>query len=60
MRSMFFAGIFALSASTALAQTGSAPAPATSAPQAATPATQAAGQQTGKPANICQELVAFM
>lgn len=52
MRMIIFAGIFALSASTSLAQTGTAPAPADPA------AAQQAG--AGGPANLCQELVAFM
>jgi hypothetical protein len=92
MRKMVLAGIFALSASTALAQTGTAPEPAaepaapaapqaaapetaapqtaapqTAAPRTATPAAPAetdpaAGQQADAagPANLCQELLAFM
>ncbi|MBA3448439.1 MAG: hypothetical protein H0T56_12700 [Pseudaminobacter sp.] len=70
MRKMVLAGIFALSASTSLAQTGTAPAPAApaaetatpAAPQAATPTDAAAAPQAiaGGPANLCQELVAFM
>jgi hypothetical protein len=58
MRKIIFAGMFALSASTSLAQTGTAPAPA--APAA--PADPAAAQQAaaGGPANLCQELLAFM
>src|SRR5690606_35846002 len=48
MEKMVLAGIFALAASTTFAQTG----PATS------PATDPAG--AGGPANLCQELLAFM
>ncbi|WP_163264503.1 hypothetical protein [Chelativorans alearense] len=70
MRKMFLAGIFALAASTSLAQTdtapepvapeGATPAPAT--PEAAAPGDSAATQQTeaGRPANLCQELLAFV
>ncbi len=56
MRKIFLAGIFALAASTSLAQTDTAPAPATP------PADSAATQQTeaGRPANLCQELLAFV
>ncbi len=53
MRNIVLAGIFSLAASTALAQT--APEPA--APSA--PAAPAETQQAG-PANLCQELLAFM
>jgi hypothetical protein len=56
MKKMLLAGIVALSASTSLAQTSTAPEPAApAAPAAETPA-----QQAGGPANLCQELLAFM
>ncbi len=56
MRTIIFAGIFALSASSAIAQTGTPRAPS---PPAAE--TAAAGQPgSGRPANLCQELLAFM
>ena len=52
MMRTLLAGIFALATSAALAQTGT---PASGTSDAAAPAAEA-----GKPANICQELVAFM
>ncbi|WP_287062354.1 hypothetical protein [Mesorhizobium sp.] len=54
MKKMLLAGIVALSTSTSLAQTSTAPEP--TAPAGATPA----AQQPGGPANLCQELLAFM
>lgn len=70
MRRTIFAGIFALAASTSLAQTPTAPKPVSpeeGAPQSGTsetaaPTNPAATQQTsaGQPANLCQELLAFM
>ena len=77
MRRTALAGIFALSASTALAQTGTAPEPAaepatgpateTAAPETATPAAPADADSAAVqradaagPANLCQELLAFM
>lgn len=55
MRTIIFAGIFALSASSSIAQPGTPPA----AP--ATPADPVAAQQSGgSPANLCRELLAFM
>lgn len=68
MKKVILAGFFALSASTALAQTNPAPQPAAPAPQAApstapaspAPSDQAASQPASGPANLCQELVAFM
>ncbi|RUM95832.1 hypothetical protein EET67_20780 [Pseudaminobacter arsenicus] len=55
MTKLFLAGIFALSVSTSLAQTHTAP----TAPAA--PANAGAGSATaGEPANLCQELLAFM
>jgi hypothetical protein len=56
MREMVLAGIVALSASTSLAQTSTAPGSAAPAADTATPA----AQQAGAPANLCQELLAFM
>lgn len=53
MRKIIFAGIFALSASAALAQTGSPLVPTA-------PAAKADPTSTGGPANLCQELLAFM
>lgn len=50
MRKIIFAGIFALSASAALAQTGSP----------LVPTAKADPTSTGEPANLCQELLAFM
>jgi hypothetical protein len=69
MRIFVIAGIVALSASTSLAQTSTAPAPAAPAPETATPAPPAATAPvypaatqagTGQPANLCQELLAFV
>jgi hypothetical protein len=72
MRRTALVGIFALTASTSLAQTGTAPGQAPEAPAAEAPAAPAqaapasdapaASQQAGTtgPANLCQELVAFM
>lgn len=62
MRMIIFAGIFALSASTSLAQTGTAPAPAAPGAETAVPVDPAAAQQAaaGGPANLCQEVLAFM
>ncbi|RWJ59190.1 MAG: hypothetical protein EOR32_23350 [Mesorhizobium sp.] len=56
MKEMVLAGIVALSASTSLAQTSTAPEPTAPATETATPA---AAQASG-PANLCQELLAFM
>ena len=58
MRTMVLAGIFALSASTSLAQTATQPQPA--APAAEAPADQAAAPPQSGPANLCQEFLAFM
>lgn len=64
MRIIVLAGIFALSASTSFGQTGTAPRPTV--PDAAPPAPaagagdQASAAQPGDPANLCQELLAFM
>ena len=70
MRKRVLAGIFALSASTSLAQTGTTPEPATEpaatstapAAPANSGANSGAGQQVDAagPANLCQELLAFM
>lgn len=69
MRKTVLAGIFALSASTALAQTNSAPEPTPpaetatpAAPAGPAPANPDAAPQAnaGGPANLCQELLAFM
>lgn len=71
MRTIILAGIFALSASTSLAQTDTAPAqaapePETTAPAQAAPEPEAtaptdpATASAGGPANLCQELLAFM
>lgn len=57
MRSIILAGMFVLSASASWAQTTTSPQPAAPAAEAQTD--QAAPQQGG-PANLCQELVAFM
>ena len=56
MKIMVFAGIVALSTSTSLAQTSTAPEP--TAPVVDTP--MPAAQRAGEPANLCQELLAFM
>ncbi|WP_274423841.1 hypothetical protein [Chelativorans sp. YIM 93263] len=70
MRIFVLTGVFALVASTALAQTDAAPEPATpeeEAPASATPENTApadptASQQAeaGQPANLCRELLAFV
>jgi hypothetical protein len=61
MRTIIFAGIFALSATSAIAQTGTPPAPSAPAEKAAAPSDPAARQPGGgKPANLCHELVVFM
>src|ERR687897_744891 len=70
MRTLVLAGIFALATSTSLAQTGAAPqptapapqAPATAAPEAPATTDGAAPQQANRagPANLCQELLAFV
>lgn len=57
MRKIIFAGIFALSASTALAQTGTPQVPTAPAAKSGAPADPASA---GGPANLCQELLAFM
>lgn len=60
MRIIVLAGILALSASTSFGQTGTAPQPtAPNAPAASGSGGQAAAQPGG-PANLCQELLAFM
>ena len=56
MKKIALAGILALSASTCLAQSTTSPQP--NAPSADTPA--GAASQAGGPANLCQELLAFM
>ncbi|MDQ6437669.1 hypothetical protein RB623_26765 [Mesorhizobium sp. LHD-90] len=59
MRKTVLAGIFALSASASFAQTNSPQQPA--APESPTaPAIQTDASQPGGPANLCQELLAFM
>lgn len=58
MRKIVLAGILALSASTSLAQTTTSPQPA--APTVGAPTGQAAASQQSGPANLCQELLAFM
>jgi hypothetical protein len=61
MRKFILAGMFALSASASQAQTPTPPQPAApAAPAAETPADQAAASRQGGPANLCQEIVAFM
>lgn len=70
MRNITLAGMFALVASTSLAQTDTAPRPAAPQNEAPTPAVPgvagpndaAATQQAakGQPANLCQELLAFV
>lgn len=64
MRKMIFAGIFALSASTSLAQTNTAPETTNPAPEGTAPEMTAPAEPTaanaGGPANLCQELLAFM
>lgn len=57
MRMLVLAGIFALSASTSLAQTATTQ-PAAPANEA--PVDQAAAPQRSGPANLCQEVLAFM
>ncbi|TIU03057.1 MAG: hypothetical protein E5W39_15090, partial [Mesorhizobium sp.] len=56
MKEMVLAGIVALSASTSLAQTSTAPEATAPAADTAMPV----AQQAGGPANLCQELLAFM
>jgi hypothetical protein len=56
MKAMVLAGIVALSASTSLAQTSTAPEGTAPAADTAMPV----AQQAGGPANLCQELLAFM
>ncbi|MCV0395594.1 MAG: hypothetical protein K5872_17170 [Rhizobiaceae bacterium] len=58
MRSVILTGIFVLSASTSWAQTTTSPQPADPAVEAQTDQATAA-RQTG-PANLCQEILAFM
>lgn len=57
-KKIFLAGIFALSASASLAQTTTPPQPA--GPAVETQGGQAAAPQQDGPANLCQELLAFM
>src|SRR5690606_15676971 len=57
MKSIILAGMFALSASTSLAQTTTPP--QTAAP-AVEPGTDQAAAPQGGPANLCQEILAFM
>src|SRR3546814_17654162 len=61
MKQMILVGILALAASPSFAQTDGAAAPA-AAPAAESPQTPAADPQAGGagPANLCQELLAFM
>ncbi|WP_287320201.1 hypothetical protein [Mesorhizobium sp.] len=59
MKKMLLAGIVALSTSTSLAQTSTAPEPTAPAAPAA-PTAETPAQQAGGPANLCQELLAFM
>lgn len=70
MRKVVLAGIFSLAASTSFAQTGTAPQPAPAQPapaqpapapalETAAPAPTAPAAATG-PANLCEELLAFM
>lgn len=58
MREIILAGVFALSVSTCLAQTSTAPQPAS--PEAASPAFQKPLAQQGGPADLCQEILVFM
>lgn len=58
MKEIILAGAFALSASTCLAQTATSPEPAPS--EAASPVDPAPVSQQGGPANLCQEILAFM
>lgn len=57
MRKIIFAGILALSASTSVAQIGTTPVPTGPAAKSGAPADPA---DTGGPANLCRELLAFM
>lgn len=57
MRTFVLAGILALSASTSLAQTAT---PQPAAPATEAPADQAVAAQRSGPANLCQEVLAFM
>ena len=58
MREIVLAGVFALSVSTCLAQTTTAPQPAS--PETASPAVQKPAAQQGGPADLCQEILIFM
>lgn len=58
MREIILAGLFALSASTCLAQTSTEPQPAS--PEAVSPAAQKPVAQQGGPANLCREILVFM
>jgi hypothetical protein len=62
MKKIIFAGIFALSASTSLAQTKPTPAPMAREAETAVPADPAAAPPADArgPVNLCQELLAFM
>lgn len=58
MREIILAGVFALSVSTCLAQTITAPQLAS--PETASPAVQKPVAQQGGPADLCQEILVFM
>jgi len=58
MREIVLAGVLAFSASTCLAQTTTSPQPAS--PEVNSATDQAAAAQQGGPANLCQEILAFM
>lgn len=62
MRTAIFAGLLALSASSSFAQTGTPPATEAPAAETAAPAGQATAEKSGDggPANLCEELMAFM